>query len=126
MVFSEVSGVMFTLEPVSGDRRKLVINASWGLGEAIVSGQVTPDEFVVDKMSMCILSKSIFKKDKRIVPDVNGGTKWDSVPVDMRDKAALNDEEILELTKYGLRIEQHYGVPQDIEWSVDKDGKMLV
>ena len=126
MIFSEVSGVLFTLEPVSGDKGKLVINASWGLGEAIVGGQVTPDEFVVDKTSLDILDKSIFRKDKRIVPDVKGSTKWDSVPADMREKAALKDEEIIRLAKYGIQIEQHYGVPQDIEWAVDPDGRMFI
>jgi pyruvate,water dikinase len=74
MVFSQASGVMFTLEPVSGDTGKIVINASWGLGEAIVSGQVTPDEYVVEKATLSILDKQVFEKDKQIVSDKKGST----------------------------------------------------
>lgn len=125
MVFSEASGVMFTLEPVSGEKNKVVINASWGLGEAIVSGQVTPDEYVVEKDSCRILEKQVFKKDKQIVSDRKGSTKWASVPKSMKDRPALSDEAIVRLAQYGVQIENHYGVPQDIEWAVDSDGRIF-
>ena len=72
MISAEASGVMFTLEPVSGDKDKIVINASWGLGEAVVSGQVTPDEYAVEKSTFRILDKRVFKKDKQIVSDKKG------------------------------------------------------
>lgn len=126
MVSSKVSGVMFTLEPVSGDKDKVVINASWGLGEAIVSGRVTPDEYVVEKDTFRILDKQVFKKGKQIVSDKRGGTKWATVPKGIQDRPALTDEAIIRLAKYGVQIETHYGVPQDIEWAVDEDGRILI
>lgn len=126
MVFSEASGVMFTIEPVSGDRDKIIINASWGLGEAIVSGQVTPDEFVVDKTSLDILDRHIVKKERQIVPDDKGKVKWSAVPKKLEKAPALNDESIVRLAQYGLQIEKHYGVAQDIEWAVDSEGQIFI
>ena len=122
----EASGVMFTLEPVSGEKNKVVINASWGLGEAVVSGQVTPDEYVVEKDSLRILDKQISKKDRRIVSDKKGGTKWAAVPKSKVNKPALSDADIVRLAKYGVQIEDHYGTPQDIEWVVDKGGSIFI
>jgi pyruvate,water dikinase len=126
MVFSEASGVMFTLEPVSGDKDKVVIDASWGLGEAIVSGQVTPDEYIVEKGTLRILDKQIFRKSKQIVSDKKGSTKWVDVPKKMQERPALRDEAIIRLAQYGVQIENHYGSPQDIEWAVDKDGRIFI
>ena len=126
MVDARSSGVMFTLEPVSGARDKVLINASWGLGEAIVSGQVTPDEFVVDKESMGIVARQVVKKERQIVADKGGSTKWAAVAKNKRDQPSITDEEILRLAQYGMQIEKHYGVPQDIEWSVDKDGRIFL
>ena len=76
LVFSKSSGVMFTLEPVSGAKNKVIINASWGLGEAVVSGQVTPDEYVVEKGTFRIVEKNVVKKDRQIISDRKGGTVW--------------------------------------------------
>jgi pyruvate,water dikinase len=126
MVFSEASGVMFTLEPVSGDKNKVIIDASWGLGEAIVSGQVTPDEYVVEKNTFRILEKQIFRKTKQIVSDKKGSTKWVDVPKKMQKSPALSDQAIIDLAHYGVQIENHYGSPQDIEWAVDKDGRIFI
>jgi pyruvate,water dikinase len=126
LIPSEVSGVMFTLEPVTGDKNTVVINAAWGLGEAVVSGQVTPDEYVVEKASFRIIDKRVSKKDKQIVSDKKGSTKWVAVPKAMRDKPALGDEAIIRLAEYGVQIENHYGVAQDIEWAVDKDGRVFI
>lgn len=126
MVFSKASGVMFTLEPVSGDTTKVVINASWGLGEAIVSGQVTPDEFVVDKASKKIVDSHVVKKTRQIVSDKKGSTKWAAVPKKMQEKPALSDQAVLRLADYGIQIENHYGVPQDIEWAVDAEGRAFI
>jgi pyruvate,water dikinase len=123
---SKASGVMFTLEPVTGDKDKIVINASWGLGEAVVSGQVTPDEYMVEKSTLRILEKQVFKKDRQIVSDKKGSTKWAEVPKTMKDKPALSDAAIVRLAEYGVQIENHYGGPQDIEWAVDKDGKIFI
>ncbi len=126
MISAEASGVMFTLEPVSGDKDKIVINASWGLGEAVVSGQVTPDEYAVEKSTFRILDKRVFKKDKQIVSDKKGSTKWAAVSKSMKEKPALSDEAIVRLAEYGVQIENHYGVAQDIEWAVDKEGRIFI
>jgi pyruvate,water dikinase len=111
---------------VSGDKSKIVINASWGLGEAIVSGQVTPDEYVVKKDSMKVVEKHVVKKDRQIVSDVKGGTKWVKVQDTMQKKPVLDDTSIVRLAKYGIKIEKHYGVPQDIEWAVDDSGRIFI
>ncbi|MDY6952022.1 MAG: phosphoenolpyruvate synthase [Thermodesulfobacteriota bacterium] len=126
LVFSEASGVMFTIEPVSGETDKIIINASWGLGEAVVSGQVTPDEFMVDKASLGIVDRHVVKKDKQIVSDKKGSTKWLTVPKKLQERPALSDDAIQQIAEYGLQIEKHYGVAQDIEWAVDPDGRTFI
>jgi pyruvate,water dikinase len=126
LIFSRVSGVMFTLEPVTGSSDKIVIDASWGLGEAIVSGQVTPDEYVLEKNTFRILDRHIVKKSKQIVSDKKGSTKWVTVPKALQDRPTLPDETIVRLAQYGAQIESHYGVPQDIEWSVDEKDRIFI
>jgi pyruvate,water dikinase len=126
MVLPSASGVMFTIEPVSGAKDKVVINASWGLGESVVSGQVTPDEYLVEKKTLKILDKRIAKKEKKIVSDTRGGTKWTAVPAKKQRLSALTDAQIVRLTEYGLQIENHYGGPQDIEWAVDDKGMTFI
>ena len=126
LIFSQVSGVMFTIEPVSGAKDKIVINASPGLGEAVVSGQVTPDEYVVDKGTFRIVEKHVVKKDKQIVSDRKGGTKWEAVPKELQDMQAITDEQIVRIAQYGIQIEKHYGVPQDIEWAIDDRGRIFI
>ncbi|MEW6068258.1 MAG: phosphoenolpyruvate synthase [Nitrospirota bacterium] len=126
MVFSQASGVMFTIEPVSGAKDRVVINASWGLGEAIVSGQITPDEYAVEKKTLQILDKRVSKKDRQIVSDKRGSTKWVAVQQKLQEQPSVTDETIIRLAKYGIQIENHYGVPQDIEWAVDEDGRIFI
>ncbi len=125
LISSHASGVMFTIEPVSGAKDKVVINASWGLGEAIVSGQVTPDEYVIEKGTLRI-EKSVMKKERQIVSDEKGGTKWIKVPQEMKDKPVLSDETITRLAQYGVQIENHYKSPQDIEWAVDERNRIFI
>jgi pyruvate,water dikinase len=126
MIDSKASGVMFTLEPVLGDRSKVVINASWGLGEAIVSGQITPDEYVVDKATLRILDRKIYKKQKKITYDHRGGTKWEKIPAKLQDAQTLPDAAIVRLAQYGVQIENHYGASQDIEWAVDGNDRIFI
>lgn len=126
LISSHVSGVMFTLEPVSGAKNKIVINASWGLGEAIVSGQVTPDEYIVEKKRLHIEEKHIVKKTKQIVSDTKGGTKWVPVPKAMQKKPSLSEKEVLKIAQYGIQIENHYGISQDIEWAIDDRGEVYI
>lgn len=126
LLFSKASGVMFTLEPVTGAVDRVVINAAWGLGEAIVSGQVTPDEYVVEKRTLRILEKHVMSKSRRVVSDKKGGTKWEAVPEEIRDIPTLTDEQVVRLARYGLEIERHYGSSQDIEWAMDETGDLFI
>jgi pyruvate,water dikinase len=122
MVNSKAAGVMFTINPVVGDPNQIVIEGNYGLGEAVVSGAVTPDHFVVDKRTMKIVERSIAKKTIAYVRDPNTGkTVHLQVHPEHQEKPCINDEEILKLAELANRIEQHYGKPQDIEWAIDGD-----
>ncbi|MBM4136545.1 MAG: phosphoenolpyruvate synthase [Nitrospira sp.] len=126
LIFSQVSGVMFTIEPVSGAKDKIIINASPGLGEAVVSGQVTPDEYAVEKGTFRIIGKHVVKKERQIISNSKGGTKWDAVPQKLQNQPAVSDEAIIRLAQYGVQIENHYGVPQDIEWAIDDRDRIFI
>lgn len=126
MVNSEKSGVMFTANPVTNETDQIMINASWGLGEAVVSGAVTPDEYIVDKQTHKILEKHIASKNVMVVKrDFGSGT----VEVSVKDylgpqkvmEECLSDAQVLKLAEQALRIEEVYQSPQDIEWAFDKD-----
>jgi phosphoenolpyruvate synthase/pyruvate phosphate dikinase len=116
MVESEVSGIAFSVHPVTQDRNQLIIEAGFGLGEAIVSGQITPDSYVVEKTPRKIIDKNIAVQTKGIY---RGG--WKEIPQEQGEKQALNDEQILELSQLILKIEEHYGFPCDIEWAFEKE-----
>lgn len=123
MVDARVSGVMFTCSPVSGDRSVVSIEASWGLGSAMVSGVVTPDAWVVSKITGEIVSREIADKAVRHDRDEAGGVVEREVPTDERSRPCLSDERVRELADVARDIERHYGPPQDIEWAMpDVDG----
>lgn len=120
MVPSEVSGVMFTGDPVSAANEHIVINASWGLGEAVVQGTVTPDTFVVDRDTLRVLDRTLGSKRIRIVrdPSLNRGTVTEDVPEPERALFTLSESEISDLADMGRRVELYCeGAPQDIEWA---------
>src|SRR3989344_5604976 len=119
MVQSEVSGIMFTADPVASDLDKIVIDAGMGLGEAIVSGSVTPDHYVVDKKSMEIVSKEVSKQAWQIVRNKAGANVHISTPKDKLDGQKLTDEQIVKLATLGHKVEKHYGSPQDMEWAFE-------
>ncbi len=121
MVRSFTAGVMFTLNPSSGDRATIVINSNWGYGESVVSGEVTPDEFHVNKITMEITKKTISEKDIRYTtdPDTDAIVKLKNEP-ERRGAQSLLDKEAIELAELGKRIERHYGRPMDVEWAVEK------
>ncbi|MGC8836211.1 MAG: phosphoenolpyruvate synthase [Infirmifilum sp.] len=124
MVNSRSAGVMFTLHPVTGDRNKIVIEGHWGLGESVVSGKVTPDEWVVDKKSMQIVERNIVEKRVELVRDPKTGKNIErEIEPERRNAPSLTDEEVLRLAELAVKIEQHYGRPMDIEWAVDRDIK---
>lgn len=118
MVPSSSSGIMFTLNPSNGDLSKIAIESSWGLGETIVGGLVTPDAFLVDKVTYEILQRRASKKSKELAI-VGDRMQQRAIPPDRQDALSLSDEQVLELAKSAKAIERLYGSPQDIEWAVD-------
>jgi pyruvate,water dikinase len=122
MVNSRAAGVMFTLNPVTGDTDELVIEGNYGLGETVVSGVVNPDDFVVDKKTLKIKERRISKKTIQYVRDPDTGkTIHLDVPEEKQKETCISDEEIFRLSELGNLIENHYGSPMDIEWAIDKD-----
>ena len=121
MVDSEKSGVMFSSHPSTGEPL-VVIEGAWGLGESVVSGSVSPDNFVVDRKTKNIISKYIATKEIMIIRDPKTQkTVTINVPAEKKDTIVLTDKEAVELAKYGEILEKHYGIPQDIEWGVEND-----
>ena len=121
MVNSRAAGVMFTLNPINGDPSKVVIEGSWGLGETVVSGAVTPDEFVVDKVVFEISQRTISPKIVECVYDGESGVIHCEVAPDRQYTPCIDDQEVKELVRVAKLIEDHYGSPQDIEWAIDHD-----
>ncbi|HNX39189.1 MAG TPA: phosphoenolpyruvate synthase [Methanothrix sp.] len=120
MVDSEKSGVMFSSQPSTGEPL-VVIEAAWGLGESVVSGSVSPDNFVVDRASKKIISKYIASKEIMIIRDPKTlKTVTVSVPAEKKEAVVLEDSEAIKLAGYAEILEKHYGIPQDIEWGVEK------
>jgi pyruvate,water dikinase len=117
MIPAEISGILFTSNPVSGGRDEAVINASWGLGEAIVSGLVSPDTITVRKQDGRVVSLQLGTKERAIEYADDGGTVELATPEEQRAIPALPDEGVAELVALGREIEIHYGSPQDIEWA---------
>jgi pyruvate, water dikinase len=121
MVDSEKSGVMFSSQPSTGEPL-VVIEAAWGLGESVVSGSVSPDNYVVDRTNKAIVSRFIAAKEIMIIRDPKTQkTVTIKVPPEKREAVVLTDGEIMELARYGEILEEHYGIPQDIEWGVERN-----
>ncbi len=122
MVNAKAAGVMFTINPVTGDPDQIVIEGSYGLGESVVSGAVTPDEFIVDKKSMKVIHKRIAVKKVQYTRDPKTGkTVQIEVSPEMQDKQCISDKEVMRLAELAKKIEDHYGKPQDIEWAIDSE-----
>jgi pyruvate,water dikinase len=121
MVQSEASGVMFTIEPVTSDSNHIIIEAVHGLGEAIVSGEVTPDLYIVDKKTTQIVSKKTARQELQLVrnPGASGedANIWVEMPPEEQTRQKVTDEEIVEIAKLGKKLEEWYKFPQDIEWA---------
>jgi pyruvate,water dikinase len=121
MVDARVAGVMFTLNPVSGDVSSIAIDASYGLGVTVVGGDVTPDSFLWSKVTRELLRTELGAKEIECVPDPSGdGTVVREVPPERRERLCLEPAEIEQLAELGRRVERHYGRPQDIEWAIDR------
>jgi pyruvate,water dikinase len=127
MCYSESSGVMFTMDPTNGDDSMILVEASYGLGEYVVKGSVTPDDYYVDKGTLKVIKKNIPTKTIMLVQKTGGGTEEKKVPAELKDRQVITDDQIIELARYALTIEQHYGRVMDIEWGLDKQtGKLLI
>jgi pyruvate, water dikinase len=122
MIDSRCSGVMFTRSPNTGDRSVVVVEASWGLGSAIVSGEVTPDKYVVGKITGEIVNRAVSTKTRMHRPNPAGaGVVDEEVPVEQQNASCLSDDELHALVDIAKRVERHYGCPQDIEWAIARD-----
>lgn len=124
MVQSEVSGIMFSIDPVTNLKDRIVIDAVWGLGEMIVQGSYIPDHYVVQKETFAILSKEANFQEKLLTMK-NGKTEEIEVDKKLKDKVKLTDEDIVALAKIGQKLQQHYYFPQDTEWAKEK-GKLYI
>ena len=124
-IASTRAGVMFTVNPATGARDELVIEGSFGLGESVVSGSVSPDRYIVEKGTLAIRRREVHHKELAIEYDPAGGTQQRAA---RRAGGAcapvLSDDEVLAVAGLGRRIEEHYGSPQDTEWAFDPDGEL--
>jgi len=125
MIESEVSGVMFTLDPVSNDKDRVIVEAVWGLGEMIVQGSVVPDHYVVQKDTFAILSKEISDQSIKLVRSETGNKEVE-VPLKDRDLQKIPNEAVEKLARIGQKIQEHYYFPQDIEWSYEKGNLYII
>jgi pyruvate,water dikinase len=116
MVFPDVAGVLFTADPVTGRRGVIALDASYGLGEGLVSGLVSPDHYRIDKRSLAVLTWRLGAKALAVRPRPDGGTVHEEVPAALREAPALPDGTLRQLADLGRRVETHYGCPQDVEW----------
>lgn len=127
MVNAARSGVMFTRSPNTGDRSVIVIEASYGLGSCVVSGEVTPDKYVINKVTGEIVDRAISHKAVQHVPDLaNGGVNVRPVPAELQTVPCVGDAKLAELAAIAKRVERHYGRPQDIEWAMDPAGEIFL
>ena len=130
MVQSEASGVMFTLEPVTSDQTKIIIEAVFGLGETIVGGEVTPDLYIIDKKGLKISNKQVGTQEWKLIKNPKrDGDKANIravIPASSRSKQKITDKDILQLAKLGKQLEEHYKFPQDIEWAKENNELFIV
>ncbi|MDR3487439.1 MAG: PEP/pyruvate-binding domain-containing protein [Bradyrhizobium sp.] len=127
MVQARAAGVMFTLDPINGDRSKIVMEACWGLGEGVVKGDVTPSQFAVDKVTFEIMRRKVHMQaeEYRFSP-ATGTVGLEPIESERQSKVCLDDDDVLKLAALGKRIEKERGAPQDIEWAINEKGDLWV
>lgn len=125
MIESMASGVMFTVNPISKESSEIMVEAGFGLGEMLVQGLIIPDNFIVDKQSLNIKSKDIQSQDTMLV-FIEGKNKEIPIPDGQKSQQAISDEVVKELSKMAVKIENYYGLPQDIEWAIDDQNKIWI
>ncbi|WP_334170946.1 PEP/pyruvate-binding domain-containing protein [Sinomonas sp.] len=122
MVNAKASGVAMTLDPTNGDRSKITIDASYGVGEMVVSGQVTPDNIVLDKVTLALVAEHLGDKHAELVPDPEARRLVErEVDADRRGRRCLTEAQLTAVATLAKRAEKHYKCPQDIEWALDAD-----
>lgn len=122
MVNAKAAGVAFTLNPINGDRSKIVIDANWGLGHTVVSGQVTPDNFVVDKVIFAVISEKISSKHMELIVDRSRQRIIESpIEIERQAQSCLTYDEVITIAKIVKIVEQLYCEPQDVEWAIDAE-----
>ncbi|CAN5747129.1 hypothetical protein BH11PAT2_BH11PAT2_01230 [soil metagenome] len=125
MVNSDTAGIAFSVHPVTEDRNQMIIEAGFGLGEAVVSGQVTPDSYVVTKAPLTIMDKNISEQSQGLYRKPGGGNEWKGLQKEKGSSQVLTDEQILSLSEILITIENHYGFPVDMEWAME-DGELYI
>jgi len=120
MVNARTAGIVFTADPNTGDTSRMIIEANWGLGESVVGGEALPDVYVLKKESLEIVEKKLGKKS-RYVTCKELGVAEEDCPADLSNIFCLREEEAREIGKMGILLEKHFGVPQDVEWAIDRD-----
>src|SRR3989338_6817751 len=126
MVNSERSGIMFTINPATNESSEIVIEGIYGLGEMIVGGEVNPDLFIVDKNSREIKKTEIRKQEYGLFRSANGGNEKIKIAVPQQERQKITDAQVKELARICKKLEEHYGLPQDVEWAVEQDQVMIV
>ena len=126
MVDARTAGVMFTRSPTTGDRSVVTIEGAWGLGSSVVGGEVTPDRWVLGKITGEISVRNIADKATQHVPCARGGVEAVAVDPQLRCLPCLSDAELEALRAIARRVERHYGRAQDIEWAIDRSGALLL
>ena len=126
-VRSEASGVLFTIDTESGFKNAVVVTSVYGIGENLVQGRVSPDEFTVFKPTMAIIRHKLGSKKEKMIPIGSNKTKNITVPKEDQERFSITDDQVTTLAKWGMEIEKHYGKPMDIEWALDEDdGQMYI
>src|SRR4030043_899062 len=120
MINARTAGIILTADPNTGETSRMIIEANWGLGESVVGGEAMPDVYVLNKESLEIVEKKLGKKS-RYVTCKELGVAEEDCPTDLSGTFCLGDEEVKEVGKLGILLEKHFGVPQDVEWAIDRD-----
>jgi len=126
MVNSETSGVMFTINPATNNTKEIIIEAVYGLGEMIVSGQANPDMYVVNKETQEIEKIEVRKQEMGMFRNAAGENEQRKIEIKLQDKRIVDDKQVKELARLGKKIEEHYGKPQDIEWAIERNEILIV
>lgn len=126
MIEAYSSGVIYSLNPIEPDENYILLSAVYGLGEYLVDGSVTPDQYKISRSIGKIFEKSIVEQHKRLMFHPDGGTMLKDVPDELRPKQVLTDQQILKLYEYALKMEEHYGHPVDVEWSISQNGNPYI